>query len=160
MGKRWPARGLVESDMDVIVDIDGTLADCTHRLHHIQKQPKDWDAFFAGCVDDAPIGPIVELVESLAKAGHRIIFCSGRSDRVRAETKEWLRVNFDYLYPQHLFMRKDGDHRPDNQVKKGLLADMRAAYLSPVMAIEDRAQVVKLWRDEGLICLQVAEGNF
>jgi hypothetical protein len=34
--------------MDILVDIDGTLADCTHRLHHIQKQPKDWDAFFAG----------------------------------------------------------------------------------------------------------------
>ena len=30
-----------------IFDIDGTLADASHRLHHIQNGNKDWDAFFA-----------------------------------------------------------------------------------------------------------------
>ena len=35
--------------MDVVVDLDGTLADCTHRLHHIRgRRRKNWDAFFAG----------------------------------------------------------------------------------------------------------------
>ena len=31
--------------MDVICDIDGTVADCSHRLHWIQSKPKNWKAF-------------------------------------------------------------------------------------------------------------------
>jgi hypothetical protein len=34
----------------VIIDIDGTLADTTHRLHHIKSKPPNWDAFFAECM--------------------------------------------------------------------------------------------------------------
>ncbi len=36
----------------VIFDIDGTLADCSHRLHHIQKDPADWDGFYEACEDE------------------------------------------------------------------------------------------------------------
>lgn len=46
----------------VIFDIDGTLANAEHRVHHLQKEPKDWDAFFAGCTQDTPIEPVMELV--------------------------------------------------------------------------------------------------
>lgn len=38
-----------------IFDIDGTIADLSHRLPHIQKEPKDWDAFFGCVADDAPM---------------------------------------------------------------------------------------------------------
>lgn len=46
-----PPFGYLKVDMKsvYVFDIDGTLADLTHRLHHIQKQPKDWDAFFDAC---------------------------------------------------------------------------------------------------------------
>ena len=30
-----------------VLDIDGVLADVSHRLGHVQRRPKDWDAFFA-----------------------------------------------------------------------------------------------------------------
>ena len=39
-----------------IFDLDGTLADCAHRLHHIQKEQKDWKAFFAAVGADIVIG--------------------------------------------------------------------------------------------------------
>jgi hypothetical protein len=32
----------------VIVDIDGTLADLSHRLHHVRNGGHNWDEFFAG----------------------------------------------------------------------------------------------------------------
>lgn len=32
--------------MFIVFDLDGTLADCEHRIHHITKEPKDWRAFF------------------------------------------------------------------------------------------------------------------
>ena len=39
----------------IICDIDGTLADLHHRLHHIKNGNKNWDAFFAEVKDDLPI---------------------------------------------------------------------------------------------------------
>lgn len=31
--------------MDIIFDIDGTLADIAHRRHHVETKPKNWSAF-------------------------------------------------------------------------------------------------------------------
>lgn len=77
-----------------LFDIDGTLADLTHRLHHIQPPlmadghygPKDWDAFFAACKDDKPILHICDLARTLSSYAP-IVLVSGRSDRVRIETE-------------------------------------------------------------------------
>ena len=44
-----------------IFDIDGTIADLSHRLPHIQKTPKDWTAFFASVADDVPIEHTIKL---------------------------------------------------------------------------------------------------
>lgn len=30
----------------VIVDIDGTVADLSHRIHFIEGEKKDWDSFY------------------------------------------------------------------------------------------------------------------
>ena len=38
--------------MIAAVDIDGVLADVGHRLRHLEKSPKDWDAFFGAAGDD------------------------------------------------------------------------------------------------------------
>lgn len=140
-----------------IFDIDGTLADLTHRLHHIQKEPKDWDAFFAACVDDKPIEHICDLAKTLQETAS-VIFVSGRSDRVRAETEAWLAGRG--LSGAPLFMRKAGDHRPDNIVKAELLADIRSRGFQPTMAFEDRTQVVEMWRANHVPCAQVASGDF
>lgn len=39
----------------IIVDLDGTLCNLDHRLHHVRKEgKKDWDGFFAGISQDSP----------------------------------------------------------------------------------------------------------
>jgi hypothetical protein len=30
----------------------------------------------------------------------------------------------------------------------------------PIMVFDDRNQVVKMWRERGIVCAQVAEGDF
>jgi hypothetical protein len=164
--------------MDIIVDIDGTLADCTHRLHHIQKEPKDWDAFFAACGDDAPIKPMLDLILTLRSCegegcwrGHNLLFVTGRPERTRAATVKWLRrEGFDlwpYLDSPHprtwtprLYMRPDDTHADDDTVKRRLLEKIRVDGYEPVLAFEDRKRVVDMWRSEGLVCAQVADGDF
>ena len=52
--------------MDIIVDIDGTLADLTHRLHHIRGDgKKNWDAFHDACPNDVPIKTVVAMVREM-----------------------------------------------------------------------------------------------
>lgn len=139
-----------------VFDIDGTLADCSHRLHHIQKDPKDWAAFFAACADDKPIKHIIDLAIALDQ--HRdVVFVSGRSDECRLSTEAWLA---EHVFNYRLYMRKAGDHRDDDVVKLELLAELRADGFEPIMAFEDRARVVKAFRDAGVPVAQVAPGDF
>lgn len=144
-----------------IVDIDGTLANAEHRLHHIQKKPKDWDAFFEGCSNDAPFPHMQFLICNMALTAY-IIFMSGRPERTRDATEKWLRRHgFKYdLSPTVLYMRADGDRRDDSIVKFELLERARADGWEPIMAFDDRDRVVKMWRDNGIPCAQVAPGDF
>ncbi len=141
-----------------IFDIDGTIADLSHRLPHIQKTPKDWTAFFASVADDAPIEHTIKLAIDVALAGANIVYVSGRSDECREATEAWLKRHA--LPEGKVFMRKQGDHRPDHQVKVELLAELRAEGHNPVMAFDDRNGVVKMWRELGIPCAQVADGDF
>lgn len=141
-----------------LFDIDGTLADCSHRLHHITQTPKDWDAFFSACSGDSPISHMIALAIALKDNDQQLVFVSGRSDACRAATEEWL--NDQGLPTAPLYMRNAGDHRDDDVVKGELLDQILAGGLEPIMAFDDRARVVKMWRARGIPCAQVAEGDF
>lgn len=144
-----------------IFDIDGTLADCSHRLHHIQKQPKDWDAFFAETYNDAPIPHMVELFTLVTEYGRaKFVFVSGRPDRTRNATIQWLQDHLPMWGEPRLYMRTDGDRRDDDIVKMELLAQLRADGFEPIMVFDDRTRVVNAWRAAGVPCAQVAPGDF
>jgi len=140
-----------------IFDIDGTLADLSHRLHYIQQTPKDYTAFYAACVDDKPIKHMCDLNHFLAHH-EEIVLVSGRSDQVRSETVLWL-GQYGVVW-SGLYMRKVGDHRPDHLVKAELLYQLRADGFEPVMVFDDRDTVVAMWRARGIPCAQVAAGGF
>jgi phosphatidate phosphatase APP1 len=139
-----------------VFDIDGTIADCQHRIHHIEA--KDWRSFFAACGSDAPIPHIIGLAQDLYRSGRCVIYVSGRSDECSFETESWLDTHKLPVGP--VYMRKAGDHRPDNIVKGELLDKVMADGYRPIMAFDDRNQVVKMWRERGVPCAQVAEGDF
>jgi hypothetical protein len=141
-----------------LFDIDGTIADCSHRLRYISDTPKDWRSFFAACRNDAPIPHIIDLALKL-RATTAIVFVSGRSDECRVATEEWLLGN-GLGYVGNLYMRKAGDHRDDDKVKAELLEQILADGFQPIMAFDDRDRVVKMWRDRGIPCAQVAAGDF
>jgi uncharacterized HAD superfamily protein len=140
-----------------LIDIDGTVANGDHRLHHIQKEPKAWDDYFLECDKDAPIGHMRDVVQSLSNH-FKIVYVSGRSDLVQKQTLDWLE---NHGFPcDALFMRRQGDHKNDDVLKIELLAQVRAAGFEPIMAFDDRNRVVKAWRAAGIPCAQVAEGDF
>jgi len=151
----------------IICDLDGTLANCEHRVHHVRNKPKNWDAFYAGVREDEVNHPVLNILDKfLCYEGLRynIIFCSGRPERCREDTVWWLREVAHIWYSEHspdvqLFMRKDGDYRADNIVKQEIL-DTQIDKDRVLFVLDDRQQVVDMWRRNGLTCLQVSEGNF
>ena len=144
----------------VIFDLDGTLCDITHRLHHIVDEPKNWGAFFAACVDDEPKPKMIEFLNTMRYADHYVYIFSGRSDAVRAETEAWLEKH--QVSYHELIMRQDGDYRVDHVVKEEMFDrifnDETKRYLS--FAVDDRNQVVEMWRRKGITCLQCEPGDF
>ena len=134
----------------VLVDIDGTLADVRHRLHHIRGARKNWKAFFEAMDRDTPIASTVAWVQSLAE-NHEIIIVTGRPQQYRNRTLAWLKKN--KIPFSDLFMRNDGDHRPDYEVKKEVLDCWPKQRIK--LVIEDRPPVHDMWLQQGIRCVLV-----
>lgn len=143
----------------IIVDIDGTLADCSHRVHHLQRTPKDWDAFYRGIHEDLTHEHVLMLVEFFDRSHIQVIYVTGRSEAWRNDTEAWLSHRGLSGYT-HLHMRPDGDHRADDVLKREIYERDIQPYYDVLFALEDRSRVVKMWRSIGVPCLQVAEGDF
>ena len=146
----------------IVCDLDGTLCDIEHRTHWVQVPSgvrKNWDAFFSEVPNDTPNQVVLDLLYIMDDCGYTIIFCSGRPERCRADTVEWLEKHYFIEGHYKLYMRKDGDFRRDDIVKEEILNEHidkeRVQFV-----LDDRNQVVDMWRRNGLTCFQVAEGNF
>lgn len=143
-----------------IFDLDGTLALIEHRRHFVSNGNSDWRGFFAACVDDQPFEAVIRTLKALWGAGADVWVWSGRSDEVRAETEAWLMDNGLGMVTS-LRMRKAGDHQPDEKLKASWLSEVSPEDRARLVAIfEDRDRMVKLWRDNGIACFQVAPGDF
>lgn len=142
----------------VLCDLDGTLCDITHRLHHVQKEPKDWKAFFEGIPHDTVRPEVQDMVLEAEGNGYEIFFISARPDTYRGATEVWLERAFNGYQPyKALFMREAYDRRPDTEVK----ADMFDRYFKdmPIEAIiDDRPSVIRMWRERGLPVIDVGAG--
>jgi hypothetical protein len=142
-----------------IFDIDGTLANNSHRTHYLQKTPKDWDAYHDLAYLDKPIEHVALTAHYLSRSSS-LVLCSGRHEGQRTLTRNWISKYIGLPEAVPLYMRTEGDHRPDHIIKLELLAQIRADGFNPIMAFDDRNSVVKMWRDAGIPCAQVAEGDF
>ena len=161
----------------IICDLDGTLCNCEHRVHHVRQSPKNWDAFYAGVKDDTVNEAVLRVLENFLDSDHwdyELIFSSGRPERCRADTELWLwehgfenrgdrsfgpSLRSEDGYPYTLIMRKVGDYRPDYVVKQRML-DKYIDKERVLFAMDDRNQVVDMWRRNGITCFQVQDGNF
>lgn len=57
-------------------------------------------------------------------------------------------------------MRKNNDFRPDEEIKKEIYFDKIINNYNILFILDDRAKVVKMWRELKLTCLQVDDGDF
>lgn len=141
--------------MKIIFDLDGTIADISHRTHFVRGGNKDWESFFAGCTGDAPNWPVIRALEAHQAAGHQVEIWSARSDIVRHETEAWLEIAAGILPSYLTRMRSAGDNTPDVVLKRYWLNQLHESE-RPDLVYDDRQRVVDMWREEGIACFQVA----
>lgn len=140
----------------IIVDLDGTVADCEGV-----RSPYDYSRVRF----DKPKPEVIKHVQQEAyELGTKILFVSGRlaragaSDPVYYDTEEWL---FEHVkVPIELLAMRDRDGVDDTVIKLEIFnRDIRYKY-NVKYALDDRNRVVAMWRSIGLLTLQVAEGDF
>ena len=146
----------MERKKAIIVDIDGTLANVEHRRKFLIDS-NDWKMFKANMSSDSLNVWCLEVINRF-KADYKIILVSGREEKYREVTEDWLgRYDISYNY---LFLRSTNDFRGDAIIKKEIYDLKIKKKFSILFVLDDRDQVVKMWRSSGLVCLQCHEGNF
>lgn len=143
-----------------ICDIDGTVADSSHRAPLLEA--KDYETYYGPLVlQDPPILPVIRTIQKLYYAGADIWFFSGRNERCRDYTLSWLRKHVKLVKEEELTMRGLKDFRVDDVVKQDMLHNMLPSDLDRLVGIfDDRQRVVDMWRRNGITCFQVAEGDY
>lgn len=132
----------------IIVDIDGTLA-----LNNSGRSPYDLDRVH----EDDLNHPVAGIVDRYYHT-HTVMVFSGREDSCRDLTEWWL--HHHQIQHDKLVMRKEGDRRKDSVVKYEIFLEHVAGWYDVDFVLDDRNQVVEMWRDVGLPCFQVAPGDF
>ena len=140
----------------IIVDLDGTL--CIHN----GRSPFEYDK----CDTDLVNKPVRKILSSIMYKWNvggiktNIIFLSGREDSCKEKTIKWLKEKAGIDIGFQLYMRKTGDFRKDTVIKKEIFDhEIRDKYYIDYI-LDDRNQVVSMWRKMGLTCFQVADGDF
>lgn len=154
--------------MLLIVDIDGTIAELKDRIAIAGQEPDRTDkAAFQHWLDmvqseellakDKVISEVTTLVHTMYRAGHKIVYLTGRAERYRNVTKAWLKQN--HLVGK-LWMRQDNDWSSAgdykfNQLKKILIENMPDTAL----AIDDdpTGDTSVRYSELGIVHLKVME---
>lgn len=124
--------------MSAVVDIDGVIADATHREHHLHSRPPDWAAFFAAVDGDALLPEGLAVVQALS-VENEIVLLTGRPEEIRVQTEVWLAA---HGVPYSLLvMRSRDDRRPAPIFKREALA--RWAPTDVRVVLDDDPRVVE-----------------
>ncbi|GHA87551.1 hypothetical protein ACIQRS_13740 [Streptomyces termitum] len=129
-----------------VFDLDNTLASTAHRQHFLEGSPRDWDGFFAAAPADPPLAEGVALCRSAAEECE-VVYLTGRPERCRRDTLDWLAAQGLPEGPLH--MRRPRDFRPARVTKTEILRRLAA----------DR-EVRMLVDDDALVCDAAEEAGF
>jgi len=151
-----------DSTQVIVCDLDGTLANVEHRRHHVRKEKSEksnWVAFFEGMVDD-PVNQWCKAILDKMNDTYRVVYATGRPADYLEYTEMWLTENGLRYAGSELFTRLEKDYRGDDQVKEIILEFEIKTRWDILFILDDRKQVVDMWRKHGYTVLQCDYGDF
>lgn len=135
----------------VIFDIDGVLANSSHRLHHIQKPTPDWASFFEDSYLDPPIAHNIALYRHL-QDHYPMHLITGRAESTRQMTAKWLEKHG--LQWDTLHMRPTGDYTQDFIFKQRVV-DTCFSPEDTLFVIDDNPGICAMYRRLGYNTFEV-----
>ncbi len=150
-GAAWAYRGGVRPL--AVFDIDGVLADVSHRVHLLESGGRpDWAAFFGAAPNDGVHDQGRALVVEAAR-DCEVAYLTGRPEWCRAATSAWLEA---HGFPSgRLVMRAHRDHRPARKAKPPLLRDLARGRVVAVV-VDDDEEVCDAYEAAGWPVLRAA----
>lgn len=117
-----------------VFDIDGVLADVSHRVHFLEEGRSDWGGFFGSASRDGVHPEGLALVTEAAE-DCEIAYLTGRPEWCRRDTTRWLSRHG--LPDGTLVMRRNGDRRPARVLKPQLLRRLGRGRVVAVVVDDD-----------------------
>lgn len=147
--------------MILVVDIDGTLADYTHRLEKLGKYPtteQDFEVFMdPSLMSIDPIFPKCKIgLNFLMAKAYDTFFITGRQEKYRDVTAKWLYEKFGIVAGStELFMRANGYLSRATKLKKELFVKnvLPVCWAHPEMLcifVDDDPYVLNFYSSFGL----------
>lgn len=136
----------------ILCDIDGTVANNDHRQHFLEGK-KDWDGFFDALDKDEPIFLIINKIIRENESGKNIIFLTGRPERYRRTTRDWLTKYFNFEIK--LLMRNDNDRRGKLDIKKEIF-ESNFNFNDIDYVVDNDEDLLKMWAELSLVTFDVS----
>lgn len=137
----------------ILVDMDATL--CLNTT----GRPYFGEGAAEGMLDDVAIEGTCMLIRRMYEKC-KVFIVTGRegTPEIIAATKKWL-AKHDIIVDD-LFFRPVKDYSPGADCKKKIYEDNIKGKYNVQFVLEDNYKCVKMWREQGLVCLQPNEGKF
>lgn len=139
----------------MIFDIDGCLADPEHRMYMVDGtvggNPPNWDKFFAACIYDDPHEGLCSLARMVSDSETHLILLTGRPERIRAQTSEWLKSQG--IFYDKLILRSNSDFRANWEYKEAELKKLKEEGFNVTMAVDDDPHIISMYRRNGIQAL-------
>lgn len=145
--------------MLLVLDIDYTLANLSHRSHFADQADPDWDSFFdPGLVmDDTPYAEAVAVLPNLLKQSSSVLILSGRPADLRKTTDRWLRLHFSDLVKVPYNLKLQSSYRvPTPKFKVASIKKFKRPDQA-VLCLDDEDENLVAFTKEGWIALKTPE---
>lgn len=140
----------------IIIDLEGTLSDHTHRVYHYYN--KDYDKYNGLFLKD-PVNEkfVSDLINCTSNLDIKIILCTAKEHHHERDVILWLVNNeIDFIY--EFRFRNTGDKRSSVEVKKDMLHELVRKY-DIIHAYDDRTDICAMYRKNGIPYTQVNCGK-
>ena len=141
--------------MIIFCDLDGTVADNSHRNGFLQSTKKDWESFYNPelIMKDKPIASSIKALRRvLEMQGLLLYFLTGRPEKTRQATIDWLKLYLSATHNAPVLMRPDGDYRKADVYKEEHIQRVRSMYPSKVkIFIDDDLRNVEMYQRLGIM---------
>lgn len=137
----------------LILDLDHTIALAGERNIFYALEPRNYAAAEAGVIHDGVIEPTKKVVQLFYKSNYDVIVLTARAASCKEQCIEWL--NNNEIPFNDIFMRPIGNYEKDYVIKEILLKDIKMKYGHPEFALEDKEDVVEMFKRNGVFTFAI-----